>query len=83
MLRAAKWPGAARPLDAHSRALAGCRSEARDLERLTLVERRQESGQTLREQGLAGAGRADHEHGVAARGGDLERTLGGELTAYL
>ena len=51
----------------------GDRLDARDLDRLVGVERRQDRRQPAREHRLAGARRALQEQVVAARRGDLER----------
>ena len=48
-------------------------------ERLLLGHGRQDAGHALGEHALAGAGRADEDHVMSARGGDLERAFGGGL----
>ena len=53
------------------------------LERLRFAHRREQSRQAVGEHGLAGAGRADHEHVVPAGGRDLEDPLGRLLTPHV
>ena len=53
----------------------GDAADPRDLDRLLVGRGRQDSGQASRQHRLARARRPDHEHVVAARGGDLERPL--------
>ena len=77
MQRASKWSAD------RSRRLTGRRSKARHRERLIIVERREQPGQTLREHGLARTRRPHHEYSVSARGRDFQRALGHELTAHL
>jgi hypothetical protein len=48
-------------------------------QRLLLGHRRQNAGKTLGEHGFTGARRANHEHAVAAGGGDFERPFGRRL----
>jgi len=52
-----------------------------DLERLVLLERRQQAGQAPGQHGLAGAGRAGEEQVVGAGGGDLQGPAGLVLAA--
>jgi len=68
---------------AHVEALAAKRLQRRGGQRLLLGHRRQDAGKTLREHGLAGPGRANHEHAVAAGGGDFECPLGRRLALDL
>src|SRR5829696_4538618 len=51
---------------------AGGREHLRDLERLVLLEWREQAGEVLGQHGLAGARRAGEEQVVGAGGGDLE-----------
>ena len=66
-----------------------CRDQPRDrmhgrhLHRFVLGERRQNAGQPSRHHGLSGAGRADQERVVAARGRDLQRPPGQQLTMHV
>ncbi len=53
----------------------------RRFQRFLESERRQDGGHALREHGLAGAGRADHEDVMASSTGDFDGTLGSLLTA--
>ena len=67
---------AERPLGQQPRAgrqESGDRVDRRRLERLLERQRRQDRRDSPRHHRLARAGRADHQHVVAARGGDLER----------
>lgn len=57
------------------------RGDGGGLQRLLFRHRRQDAGQTACQHGLAGAGWPDHQQAVAARGRDLERTLGVMLPA--
>src|SRR5690606_19344128 len=50
------------------------------LERVAVVEVRQETGEPGGQHGLAGTGRADHEEVVPAGGGDLEGEAGVRLS---
>jgi hypothetical protein len=59
------------------------RGDRRDIQRLAGLERRQKSGQALRQHALAGTGRADEQDAVGAGGGDQQRTLGCRLSAHL
>ena len=61
----------------------GHRVDAGDLDRLVQRERRQEPRQPPGEHRLAAPGGPDHEHGVPAGGGHLERPPGGALPAHL
>ena len=65
-------PGTAARGGAHDRALAGRRGHDRDRQRGRVVERRQQSGDRPRQEGLADARRAGQEQPVAAGQGDLE-----------
>ena len=60
---------------------AGDALDDRDLERLVVVERRQEARDRSRQQGLARAGRTDEQQVVAACERDLERPAGVLLAA--
>ena len=71
------------PRDRAAGEFARERLHHRDLERLARIERRQNAGQALRQHRLARAGRPDHQHVVAAGGGDLERALGGLLSLHV
>ena len=53
------------------------------LQRFFKGERRQDGRQPLGQHRLAGAGRADHQHVVAAGGGDFEGALGRVLAAHV
>ena len=57
------------------------RVDARDLERLVLLERRENPGQAARKHRLADAGRAAEQHVVPPRRRELERTAGAFLAA--
>ena len=78
VLRAAKRPAAA---ETGSAARGGL--QARDLQNFRLRQRRQQAGQSLRQQGLAGARRTDHQQSMFAGRGDFQGALGGELAAHL
>ena len=54
-----------------------------DLQRLLEARRREDARHAPREHGLAGAGRPDHQHVVAAGGGDLQGTLGVLLPSHV
>lgn len=56
--------------------------DRRDLQRLDLAHRRQDSRKARREHRFARARRPDHEHTVSARGGDFERALGLRLAFH-
>ena len=49
-------------------------------ERLVVIERRQDAGQSRRQHGFTRARRSDHEQTVTARGGDFERPARAMLT---
>ena len=74
------WWGARngrRPDEAGVRAEeTGGREHLGDLERLVLLERREQAGEAPGQHGLAGAGRAGEEQVVGAGGGDLEGPAG-------
>ena len=61
----------------------GHAGDDRDLERLVVIERRQQAGDGPRQEGLAGTRRPDHEQVVPAGQGHLERPAGDGLTAHL
>ena len=55
----------------------------RGLDRLRLVEFRQQPGQALRQHRLAGSGWSGHQQVVAARRGDLQRTARLRLAPHI
>src|SRR5918993_1553344 len=59
------------------------RPDGRDLEPLAPRWRRQHASAPTRQHCLAGAGWADEQYVMAARGRDLERALGVSLAAHL
>ena len=61
----------------------GERRDRRTRKRVVLAERRQQSGQTLREHRLACARRADQQHAVRAGRCDLERSLCRRLSTHV
>ena len=56
--------------------IAAHRLDGRRLHRFLLGHWRQDAGQTLREHGLAGTGRANHQQAVTSGGGNFQRTPG-------
>jgi hypothetical protein len=80
VMRRAKRPsrvvGRREPARAH-------RCDGGDVERFVAGERRQQSGQPLRQHALAGAGGTDEQQAVSASGRDHERTLRGGLSAHV
>src|SRR5690348_8663738 len=77
VVRRAKWPRRRRC--ALRRQEAGDGMHGDDLERLALVQRRQEAGHAAREHRLPRPRRPDENHPVITRGGDLQSALGGIL----
>ena len=53
------------------------------LQGLVFGEHGQEPGEALRQHGLAGAGRSDHQQAVPSGSGQFERPLGGRLALHV
>ena len=80
VMRITERPGAA---DGAAFQCAGQRLHHGNLQRFARVQRRQQRRQPLRQHGLAGTGRPDHQQVVAAGSGDLQRALGRFLALHV